>query len=109
MATDFTHLKVEEETISISGSYSIIREFILEHGDRKILCIIGQAIVDNACCGSGQFIYATVPGYLIGWKEKSNEDGSQISKVEPIKDEEVRREIRKIIRETENILNIDFW
>ena len=105
---DYVHQKLEQDIQSISGTYTPLKELRLEHNGGDILSVIGSAVVDTACCGSGSFLYATVPGYILAWKERTNESGLSVSKVEPVRDEETRREVSKVLRETENIYNINF-
>jgi hypothetical protein len=106
---DYVHLEVGEDIVSISGTFTPLKELRLKHNGRDVLCVIGQAVVDTACCGSGSFVYATVPGYIDAWKEGTSEGGAPMSRVEPIHDEATRREVAKTIKESENIWNINFW
>jgi len=50
-----------------------------------------------------------VPGYLVGWKVSRNEKGEAVSEVEPIEDEKEREELRRIIRDTEKVDQVNFW
>jgi hypothetical protein len=109
MKIEYVHQELDKELLSISGNYTPLKELRLKHDDREILCVVGNAVVDTACCGSGSFLYAIVPGYIVTWKEGENKSGSPVSEVEPIYDEKVKREVANIIRETESIHNINFW
>ncbi len=105
---DYVHQELEQEIQSISGSYTPLKELMLQHDSRDVLSVIGISVVDTACCGSGSFSYATVPGYVLTWKERTNESGLSVSKTEPIRDEMARRKVSEILRETENIYNVNF-
>lgn len=106
---DYVHLELDEDIVSVSGTYTPLKELRLRQNGREVLCVIGSAVVDTACCGSGSFAYATVPGYIEAWRDGTNEAGSPVSRVEPIRYEPAKREVSKTIRETENIWNINFW
>ena len=51
-----------------------------------MLYLVGYAVVDNSCCGVGGMAYALVPGFVLDWKSKTNDDGLAISLVEPVDD-----------------------
>ena len=106
---EYVHLEVDRDIVSISGTFTPTKELRLPYNGREVLCVIGTAVVDTACCGSGSFAYATVPGYVKAWREGTNDSGAPVSRVEPVQDEAARREISKTIRETESIWNINFW
>ena len=109
MAIEYSHLELDSEIETFAGFYAPRKEVRLKHDDRELLYIIGQAVVESSCCGSGSFGYAIVPGYLLAWKSKRSEKGLPISEVEPLSDEGTKREIAKLIQESEGVTNIDFW
>ena len=106
---EYAHQIIGEDITSISGTYTPLKELRLPCNDREVLCIIGMAVVDTACCGSGNFAYANVPGYIVSWKQENNESGLAVSKVEPIDDDVTKRAIVNVIKEREQIRNINFW
>ena len=71
--------------------------------------MVGQAVVDSSCCGTGSWGYALVPGYILNWQNSRNEAGLPVSEVEPISDEETKNNIRQIIQSNEVISQIEFW
>lgn len=109
MVLEYTHLELNEDINFISGYYTPQKEVRLSYNNREVLYILGQAMADGACCGIGGCRYALVPGYLVNWKNKTNEAGLPVSEVEPISDQKVRQDIGKIIRVKEIISQIDFW
>jgi hypothetical protein len=109
MTIDYTHQELEQEIRSISGIYTPLKELRLKHNGSDVLCVIGSAVVDTACCGSGSFLYATVPGHIHAWKERVNGSGLPVSAVEPVRDETVKRQVARELKETENIHNVNFW
>ena len=109
MAIEYSHLELDREIETFAGFYAPRKEVRVKQDDRELLYIIGQAVVESSCCGTGSFGYAIVPGYLLAWKAKRGEKGLPISEVEPLSDEGTKREIAKLIRESDGITNIDFW
>lgn len=105
---DYTHQELGQEIQSISGTYTPVEELRLQSNGREVLCVIGNSVVDTACCGSGSFLYATVPGYIVTWKARVNDAGLPVSVVEPLNDEKVKREVAARLRETNSITNINF-
>ena len=106
---EYVHLQQGEDQQGLAGYYTPLKELRLEINGREVLGVIGISVVESACCGGGIFGYATVPGYILGWKEKTNDNGLAVSRVEPVTDETVKREVSAKIRETESIFNIDYW
>jgi len=54
----------------------------------------GYGVADKSCYGSGVGCrFAQAPGYIVNWKTKTAPDGSEVSDVEPVDDEEVREKI----------------
>jgi hypothetical protein len=106
---EYVHLELGEELQGLAGYYTPLKELRIETNGREVLCVIGMSVVESACCGGGTFGYATVPGYILGWKERTNDNGLAVSTVEPVTDETVKREVSTRIREADNIFNIDFW
>lgn len=111
MIRDYAHLELGQDIESISGTYTPLKELRLKQNGRDVLYVVGTSVVDTACCGSGSFIYAIVPGYVVSWKGKQDESGLSVSEVEPIGDEVVKHEIAQAIKEAENIekYNVNFW
>jgi len=108
MAKVYTH-SLGQETLSISGWYEIEKEVTIEHKEGQILYLVGHATVDGSCCGYGGCRYGVVPGFIVNWKSGTNEEGLPISVVEPIKDENLKDEIRGLIEKKERIDQVLFW
>ncbi|MCD6561573.1 MAG: hypothetical protein J7L16_07445 [Deltaproteobacteria bacterium] len=98
----------DTEIQAISGFYTVEKEWKLEYKDDIVLCIIGMGKIETSCCGMGGCRYALVPGYIRNWK-KRNESGRQISEVEPVVDENSKKEITKILKRKELVTQINFW
>ncbi|MFC1994004.1 hypothetical protein ACFLVI_01945 [Chloroflexota bacterium] len=110
MISEYVHLELGQEVNALAGYYIPLSETRLKHDGKEFLCVLGTSTVDNSCCGSiNNCAYAIVPGYVLAWQNKRNEAGLLVTEVEPIIDEDTKREISKTVREIENVGLIDFW
>jgi len=109
MRIKYTHQEMGKEVCFPAGHYAPQKEIRLKYDDREVLYIVGQVVVEASCCGAGNWAYVLVPGYIVNWQYEKNENNLPVTEVEPIKDETARSEIRKIIKETEDIPTIEFW
>jgi len=108
-ARTYTHPVLDEEVEAIGGRYVVQREEKIEVGGREVVYHVGHAIVDSSCCGVGGCGYATVPGYVVRWKHGVDDNGRDISEIEPIASPEEREEIRKRILAVEHVNQVNFW
>ena len=109
MALQYVHQELGEDVAALAGFYTPRKEVKLEYEDKLILYVVGQGTAEDSCGGSATWAYATVLGYLLAWRSEVNEAGAPVSEVEPIRDSNAKREIARIIRDTENIASVDFW
>ena len=108
MASKYTHLELDQDVYSIAGYYTPRKELRLRYGDREVLYVVGQTVIESSCCAAGSWNYAMVPGYILRWQGETNEAGLPVSEVEPITDKEARKDIDRIIKEVEGVLQVDF-
>jgi len=107
---NYTHIPLGEDVeTGISGYYTPEQEVRLEYNDREVLYVVGTAVVEAACCGTGSWRYAIVPGYIVNWQNTRNEAGLPISDVEPIRDDEAQAHVRRTIETKEAATLIGFW
>jgi hypothetical protein len=106
---DYTHLKTGEDIFFISGYYTPSKEVRLSYRGREVLYVVGQAVIESSCCGSGRWEYALVPGYVISWQDRKNEAGLPVSRVEPIRDKKTQDEVTTVIQERESVSKVEFW
>jgi len=109
MNLKYTHLGLNKDVTCVAGFYTPKKEVRLKYNNREVLYIIGQAVIESSCCGVGSWGYALVPGYIVSWQSETSDSGLPVSEVEPISDEALRNDIRRIIKEAENISQIEFW
>jgi len=106
---EYLHQPLGQEVEAIAGRYVLAKELRLPFSGREVLCLIGHAAFDTACCGAGGCGYAVVPGFLGKWMSGKAPAGEPISEVEPVADETVRREIEAILKKLESVHQVNFW
>ena len=110
MNTKYTHLELDKEVVAgMAGYYIPQKEVRLTYDDREVLYVVGQAAIESSCCGTGNWVYAIVPGYIVNWQNTKNVDGLPVSEVEPIKDKQTQESITQTIETTEQAFPIGFW
>jgi len=107
-AVDFIHPELNKTVKAIGGEYVFIKEAVLSFQDQEVLYLIGCAIFDTTCCATGGVCYARVPGYIRDAKYKTGEDGCPVSRVMPIVDPMVQKEIRRAIGCRETVQQVEF-
>ncbi|MGD2271285.1 MAG: hypothetical protein PVI06_12850 [Desulfobacterales bacterium] len=105
---EFIHFPLDQTITAISGHYIVVKEVCLPFRGRKLLYLVGYAIVDTSCCGVGGCTYAQVAGFVLNWKTKNNPAGHLVSKVEPIRDKSIQREVQRLIKKNEHVQQVNF-
>ena len=85
------------EIRSISGQYTITEEGRMHYQGRMLLYVVGAAVVDNACCGTGGCRFIHVEGYITAWKHRTGPGGFSVSDVEPVADPKDCKTIRTLL------------
>lgn len=104
----FTHPELNCEVTAIGGHYVWVKEDRLPFDGREVLYLVGYAVLDTTCCGVGGFAWALVPGFVVEWKSGLSPEGRPVSRVERIRDEAIRAEIRRRIRDSERVHQVNF-
>ena len=107
MTVEFEH-DLGLEIRSIAGEYQLDQEERLEYRGREVLYVLGHAVFDTTCCGTGGCRFALVPGYLINYQARRNDRGAWISEVEPISDQETREEITRLLEKKDFVQQVQF-
>jgi len=108
MSQFYTHQPLGQEIEAIAGHYMITAEKRLPFEGREVLYGTGYMAVDRSCCGTTGCGFATVAGFLLGWKTSTSDEGAPVSEVEPIRDERAREALRKMILEAETVHQVNF-
>jgi hypothetical protein len=109
MPVSYTHLKLNEDVDALAGHYTPRKELRLRQGNRDVLYVVSDTVVDSSCCGIADFSSALVPGFIVSWQSGTSDEGLPVSEVEPVTDKSMKASIRKKIREAENVSQIEFW
>ncbi len=107
MARDYTH-EIGKEIRFISGGYELEREGTLEVDGRTIVYAVGNALLDSSCCGYWGCRFAVVPGYVTRWKYRLDQEGTAVSSVDSVKDEQLQRYITKLLEQNEGVTQVQF-
>jgi len=105
---DFIHPELNETVKAIGGEYVFIKEAVLSFQNKEVLYLVGCALFDTTCCGTGGCSYARVPGFIREAKYATSEEGRPVSRVTPIADLLVQKEIRKAINGRETVQQVEF-
>jgi hypothetical protein len=107
-AVDFVHPELNKTVKAIGGEYLFLKEAILSYRDQEVLYLVGCAIFDTTCCGTGGCCYARVPGFIRDAKYRTVQDGRPVSSVVPIADPRAQKEIRRVIGSRETVQQVEF-
>ena len=108
--SEYTHLELNKEYCSISGYYIPCEENLLKYNGRDVLYVLGRAAAESTCCGSGNWDYILVVGYVIKWQYKKNQSGLPVSEIEIVNNPTDKENLIKVIQKAKPIINrIDFW
>ena len=105
---DFVHPQLGSEETAIGGYYVFGKEMRMPFHSGEILYFVGYAVLDSTCCGVGGVAYVLVAGFIRQWKFKKNERDGFISKIEPIGDQAVQKEVRSVIQKREMVHQVTF-
>lgn len=104
----FKHFSIGEEVRSAAGGYIIQKEAVTIVAGKEVLYYTASAFFDTSCCGAGGCGYAVVAGYLVKHKFTQDEHENTFSELETVDSEAEREEIRKMLRESENLDQVVF-
>lgn len=111
MISEYVHLPLEEPVDFISASYWVSGEEVIPFKDEEFLGIVRETGCVTCCDGSCStgFRSVLVPGFVKKLKYRTNTDGLFVSEVEPIEDEDVMDEIKKIVLEKYPLTQVEFF
>ena len=105
---DFIHPELNKTVKAIGGEYVFMKEAVLPFQGQEVLYLIGCAVFDTTCCGTGGVCYARVPGFIRESRYKTNKDGRPISNVIPVADRLTQKSIRMAITSRETVQQVEF-
>jgi hypothetical protein len=104
----YAHIQLNEEVPAIGGHYVLEKEVRLPYHGEEVLYVVGMGIVDNSCCAPTGCKYAIVPGFILDWHSGTNSDQLPVTEVQPIRDEQTRKEITALIKQVEFVQHVEF-
>ena len=109
MICEYVHLPQNEDIGQEERCYRV-EEGVVEFKGREVLYFIARSGAFTLCDGrqGSQLTSIDVPGYVVSWKCKADENGSPISQIEPLRDEEEQLQIRGILHSRHSISSINF-
>ena len=105
---EFVHQELGQEAVAIGGHYELVKEARFPIDKREVLYLVGHAAFETSCCGVGGCAYALVPGFVVVWKDRVDEEGNAVSLVERIRDQAVQQEVRQHIGRFEIVHQVVF-
>ncbi len=105
---DFSHPELNVQVTAIGGSYFMLKEERLNINGEELLYLIGTAIFDTTCCGTGGCAYALVPGFVREWRYRKDANGRPVTRVRPASEERIRKKIREMIFKIESVHQVNF-
>jgi hypothetical protein len=104
----YVHKELSEPVTAIGGHYTFEKEVRLPYKDREIFYLVGYAVLDATCCGTGGCAYAHVQGFIVDWKNRQDNSGYPISIVMPIREPHLQQQISQLIEKKEMVQQIIF-
>lgn len=108
METEYAHQELNREVTAIGGHYLLVKEVRLPFRGREVLYLVGHAAFETTCCGAGGCAYALVPGFILSWQTRQDEEGLAVSEVESIHDPDTQQQLRRLIQKQEMVHHVSF-
>jgi hypothetical protein len=105
---DYVHPELNEEITAIGGHYVLTQEIRMPFQRKSLLYIVGHAVFDTSCCGVGGCGYVLVPGFILKWKYKKTESGHSVSRLKPIRNQTIQRDVKRLIEKREIVHQVQF-
>lgn len=108
MPIDHTHFKLNSQVTAIGGEYAFLKEGTVRFQEKRILYYVGCAVLNSTCCGTGGVCFARVPGVVYDLKYRMDAAGAPVSRVEPITDPAIQKQVQKLLQDTEMVHQVEF-
>ena len=109
MICEYVHLPQDEHFGFEERGY-YVDEGVMEFNGRKLLYLVMESDLMSFCFFRRERRLTTidVEGYVVRWKYRANENGSSVSQIEPVRDEEEQREIKETLQSKHAVSGINF-
>ena len=105
---EYVHLPEGSDAHSGHGVKAHWDERTVRHGERDVLYLLTDAVVDTVCCGDRVFHYATVLGYITNPEAGKTDSGQRISLVQLVSDPGAQSEIETLLKTDDPDLQVSF-
>ena len=103
---EFSH-QIPRTVEFVNGSYTLTAIKTLELDGKIILYCLGEATLDNSCCGLTNSSYGLVIGELISTREGAGD--LPVSTVSRIVDANTEDRVRALIQNAEQLETVNFY
>jgi hypothetical protein len=105
-----TYIKpvIGEEQRSIAGSYTVQEHIVFTFKVSQVLYILGSVCLDTSCCGSGNWNYIQVIGYVLNVLKNETENYSSAFEIDTIENRDDQIAIRQTLTEKYPGARIEF-
>ncbi len=93
----------------VNGVYELHCLKQLRVQEQEVLYCLGEAELDNSCCGLIGVSYALVIGEIVTQAMRKTPDGNAVSLIRQIQDAQSECKIRAALLERENISDVNFY
>jgi hypothetical protein len=104
----YVHKDMGKTVTAIGGHYTMDEERCLPFDGYKVLYLVGHAVVDTSCCGTGGCRYVLVQGVIVDWKGWQDRHGFPVSQVKSVSDPLLRKKISEEIQYKEKVHQVIF-
>jgi len=105
---EFHHPELNETTSAIGGDYLLNEEVRAEMEEGEVLYYTGYFMIDRSCCGVAGSAYGLVPGFVVDWHFRTDENGRPVSRVRRITSPRVRKRVEDRVRSGDPLRRVTF-
>jgi hypothetical protein len=102
----YVHKDLGTTVTAIGGHYTMDEERCLQFDGYEVLYLVGHAVVDTSCCGTGGCRYALVQGVITDLKSRRDRQGFPVSQVISVSDPLLRQKISEEIQHKEMVQQV---
>ena len=109
MICEYVHLP-QDEFLGFEERGYCVEEGTMDFNGRVVLYLVAESNNFQLCFlrRDSQLTTIDVEGYVVRWNYRTNEDGSPVSQIEPVRDEEEQREIKETLQSKHGVSGINF-
>jgi hypothetical protein len=109
MIKELVHQKLGIEVRAPAGFYTPIEENMITYKDKKVIYILGSNCIDGSCCGTANWSYIQVPGFLLRERVRKDTADQAISEIDTITNSNDQQAIRKLLSVKYPDAHIEIW